>query len=166
MRPQTKSRALWAMVGVGGDVTAAYGLDLARKNVAVIAGPPQSGRSTVLACAIESLMRGRAEVVIAAPRPSPLRAFVDRKGVRAVLSGVDLSEDVLVPLMEAGDLPVVLVIDDGELLRNSQADDYLVSLPRTGRDGGARSFSVAALAQSELVSEAGSDICEATKENC
>ena len=127
---------LWAMVGVGGDDLTAYGLDLARAPQAVVAGPPRSGRSTVLLSVVESLLRGGAEVVVAAPRPSPLRDLAGRAGVRAVLTDVEITEEQLKPLMEDGDGPVVLVVDDGELLKDVEAKDYLRALQRTGGDRG------------------------------
>ena len=102
----------------------------------IIAGPPRSGRSTVLVSVVESLLRGGAEVVIAAPRPSPLRAYDGKPGVRAVLTGVEISEEELAPLIDEGDGPVVLVIDDGELLKDIEAKDYLRALQRTAVDRG------------------------------
>jgi S-DNA-T family DNA segregation ATPase FtsK/SpoIIIE len=86
----------------------------------------------VLVSVVESLLRGGSEVVIAAPRPSPLRELEERKGVRAVLTGVDLTADVLTPLMADG--PVVLVVDDGELLKDVDGKDYLKQLQRTAAD--------------------------------
>lgn len=129
-------RPLWALVGVGGDDLVAKGLDLARSPQAIIAGPPRSGRSTALISVVESLLRGGAEVVIAAPRPSPLREYAGRPGVRAVLTGVELTEEELRPLIEDGDGPVVLVVDDGELLKDVEAKDYLKALQRTATDTG------------------------------
>ena len=85
---------------------------------------------------VESLLRGGAEVVVAAPRPSPLRAYDGREGVRAVLTGVEITEEELAPLMDEGDGPVVLVIDDGELLKDVEAKDYLRALQRTAVDRG------------------------------
>jgi S-DNA-T family DNA segregation ATPase FtsK/SpoIIIE len=136
LRDPADDTALWAMVGVGGDELVACGLDLARSPAAVVAGPPRSGRSTVLLSVVESLLRGGAEVVVAAPRPSPLRDLAGRPGVRAVLTGVEITEDELKPLMEDGDSPVVLVVDDGELLKDVEAKDYLRALQRTGGDRG------------------------------
>ena len=133
--PEAIGNPLWAMVGVGGDELTAQGLDLARVPQAIVAGPPRSGRSTVLLSVVESLLRGGAEVVVAAPRPSPLRDLEERKGVRAVLTGVELTPEVLEPLMTS-DGPVVLVVDDGELLKDVDARDYLKQLQRTAADHG------------------------------
>ncbi|GAA1936025.1 FtsK/SpoIIIE domain-containing protein [Nocardioides marmoribigeumensis] len=136
LRVPEVDRPLWAMVGVGGDDLTARGLDLARTPQAIIAGPPRSGRSTVLVSVVESLLRGGAEVVIAAPRPSPLREYDGRAGVRAVLTGVEITEQELAPLVDEGEGPVVLVVDDGELLKDVEAKDYLRALQRTAVDRG------------------------------
>ena len=136
LRESDEPGPLWAMVGVGGDELTAVGLDLGRTPGAIVAGPARSGRSTALLSVVESLLRGGAEVVVAAPRPSPLRDLAGRPGVRAVLTGPDLTREQLEPLMEDGELPVVLVVDDGELLKDVEARDYLRSVLRTGADRG------------------------------
>ncbi|GAB2743944.1 FtsK/SpoIIIE domain-containing protein [Nocardioides pakistanensis] len=136
LREDERTRPLWAMVGVGGDELTAVGFDLARTPMAVVAGPARSGRSTTLLSVVESLLRGGSEVVVAAPRPSPLRDLAGRPGVRAVLTGADLETEELQGLMEDGEVPVVLVVDDGELLKDVEAKDYLRGLQRTGADRG------------------------------
>src|SRR4029453_3142536 len=98
------------------------------------AGAPRVGGSTALVSVVESLLRGGAEVVIAAPRPSPLREYAGRPGVRAVLTGVEITEEELAPLVDEGEGPVVLVVDDGELLKDVEAKDFLRALQRTAAD--------------------------------
>ena len=134
MRDDTAARPLWAMIGVGGDELTAVGLDLERTPLAMVGGPARSGRSTVLLSIAESVLRGGAELVVAAPRPSPLRDLAGRDGVRAVLTTTELTAEELKPLIEDGDGPVVLLIDDGELLKDVEAKDYLKSLQRTCGD--------------------------------
>ncbi|PRY17800.1 FtsK/SpoIIIE domain-containing protein [Kineococcus rhizosphaerae] len=128
---------LVALVGVGGDDLSGLGPDLlAGAGTAVVAGPARSGRSTVLLTMARSLLDQGAQVVIAAPRPSPLRDLAGRPGVRAVLTGEDLTVAQLEPLLgpEAG--PAVLLVDDAELLRNCSADAWLAAfVARAGRDG-------------------------------
>lgn len=136
MREIDEPRPLWAMVGVGGDELAAVGLDLARIPQAIVGGPARSGRSTILLSIAESLLRGGTDVVIAAPRPSPLRDLAGRDGVRAVLTSVEITTEELQPLIETGDGPVVFIIDDGELLKDIEAKDYIRTLQRTGADRG------------------------------
>jgi hypothetical protein len=53
--------------------------------------------------------------------------------VRAVLTGVEISEEELAPLIDEGDGPVVLVVDDGELLGVRVPRSSLGNNPTTGR---------------------------------
>jgi S-DNA-T family DNA segregation ATPase FtsK/SpoIIIE len=126
MREDEADRALWGLVGVGGDELLPVGPDLAAgAPTFVVAGPPKSGRSTVLLAMTESFLRQGTDVVVAAPRQSPLRDLDGRAGVRAVLTSDDLSEDELRPLLDDGDEPVVFIVDDGEMLRDIPAKDWL-----------------------------------------
>jgi len=134
MREPEECHPLWALVGVGGDELSAVGLDLARTPAAILAGPSRSGRSTALLCVVESLLRQGTEVVIGAPRPSPLRDLADREGVRAVLTDTDLTEELLRPLLEEGEGPLVFVIDDAELVKDVEAKSYLKTFIRTAAD--------------------------------
>lgn len=134
MREDETPRPLWAVVGVGGDDLKTVGLDLERTPVAVVGGPPRSGRSTALMSIAESVLRGGAEIVVLAPRPSPLRDLAGREGVREVVTGTEVTEAELSPLVDDGDGPVVLIIDDGELLKEIEAKDYMKTLQRTAAD--------------------------------
>ena len=72
----------------------------------------------------------------AATRTSPLRALAGRAGVRAVLTGDELTAAELEPLLGESAGPAVLVVDDAEVLRNCAADAWLAGLvARCGRDG-------------------------------
>ncbi|BFO14287.1 hypothetical protein SHKM778_06750 [Streptomyces sp. KM77-8] len=63
---------LWALIGVGGDELRPVGVDLEENGPGfVIAGPPKSGRSTLLVAATETLLRSGTPVVLVAPRRSP-----------------------------------------------------------------------------------------------
>lgn len=121
---------LWALVGAGGDALAPLGIDLyAQGPGAVIAGPPRSGRSTVLLTAAHSLIAHGTPVVAIAPRRSPLR---DLRSAVAVLDGnaTDLQE-----LLAAHEEYVVLV-DDAELISpDSPLGMALEEVLRSGRDG-------------------------------
>ncbi|NUW40975.1 hypothetical protein HT134_12590 [Nonomuraea rhodomycinica] len=121
---------LWALVGAGGDALAPLGIDLyAQGPGAVIAGPPRSGRSSVLLTAAHSLIAHGTPVVAIAPRRSPLR---DLRGAVAVLDGnaTDLQE-----LLAAYEEYVVLV-DDAELISpDSPLGMALEEVLRSGRDG-------------------------------
>jgi len=131
-----QSQLGWALVGVGGDEARGVGVNLFDGSPTfLLAGPPKSGRSTVLSTMVSTLIEGGASVVILAPRPSPLRALEGTPGVAAVLTGMDVTEDELAPLLD-GVAHRVLVVDDGELLRDAAAKDWLRDLVRGARDRG------------------------------
>jgi len=126
----------WALVGVGGDELRGLGVNLFDgPPTFVVAGPAKSGRSTALATMARTLLDGGASVVILAPRPSPLRDLEGAPGVVAVLTQTELDETDLAPHFE-GATKRVLIIDDGELLRDVAAKDWLKELVRTARDRG------------------------------
>ncbi|HEY4225152.1 MAG TPA: FtsK/SpoIIIE domain-containing protein [Pseudolysinimonas sp.] len=126
----------WALVGVGGDELRGHGVNLFEGvPTFVVAGPAKSGRSTVLATMARTLLDGGASIVVLAPRPSPLRALEGTSGVAAVLTGSELTEAELAPLFD-GATKRVLIVDDGELLRDVAAKDWLKDLVRGARDRG------------------------------
>ncbi|MBL0886552.1 FtsK/SpoIIIE domain-containing protein [Myceligenerans indicum] len=134
------ARPMWAMLGVGGDDLTALGADLAGDAPSfLVVGPARSGRSTMLAAMAESLLRGGTELVVIAPRASPLRDLAGRDGVRTVLTDPDdVTEGALAPHLDpdldpAG-TPVVLVVDDGELVADCPAKGWLRSWFRTAGD--------------------------------
>jgi S-DNA-T family DNA segregation ATPase FtsK/SpoIIIE len=134
MRADSVARPLWGLVGVGGDELIALGPDLAAyAPTFVIAGPPKSGRSTVLLSVTSSLLRAGTEVLVTAPLSSPLRELAGRPGVRAVLTDDDLTPDELSEHLgdAAGSGPVVLVMDDAEIHKDFMAGDYLRTFIRT-----------------------------------
>ncbi|MDN3357076.1 FtsK/SpoIIIE domain-containing protein [Actinomadura sp. DC4] len=130
---------LWALVGAGGDELGPIGVDLTAEGPGfTVAGPPRSGRSTVLMTMVASLLdpdigEGAVPVVLICPRRSPLRFLENRPGVLAVL-GADADEDAL--LNAIGHLErYVIVIDDAELMYETPLDDTLADLLRQARDG-------------------------------
>lgn len=130
--------ALWALIGVGGDQLTAVGADLANgAPTFLVAGPPRSGRSNLLAAMTRSLLGAGTEVVLICPRRSPLPAlFADHAGVRAVFERTDITADELKAALDAAAGPVVLVIDDGELVRDMPAKDFLREWIRSATGAG------------------------------
>jgi len=118
--------ALWALLGVGGDELTSVGVDLADGSPTfLVAGPPRSGRSNLLAVMTRTLLDAGTSIVLIAPRRSPLPAlFADQTGVRAVFERTDISGEELESALDV-EGPVVLVIDDGELVRDMPAKDFL-----------------------------------------
>ncbi|MFB9835712.1 FtsK/SpoIIIE domain-containing protein, partial [Actinoallomurus acaciae] len=134
----TAPSPLWALVGAGGDELGPVGVDLLAEGPGfTVAGPPRSGRSTVLMTMVLSLLNpklgeGTVPVVLVCPRRSPLRALESEPGVLAVL-GADADEDALLDAV-GGHERYVIVVDDAELMYETPLDDALADLLRQARD--------------------------------
>jgi DNA segregation ATPase FtsK/SpoIIIE, S-DNA-T family len=128
---------LWGMVGVGGDTLAAVGPDLASGMPCfIVAGPAKSGRSTILLSMARSFLAAGTPVVLAAPRPSPLRALAGTPGVLGMFDQPELSEAELAGALALFNRPGVVLIDDAELLRDCSAASELSRLVALGSDAG------------------------------
>jgi hypothetical protein len=140
MRPPAAPR-LWALVGVGGDPLTAYGPDLAAgpAPVFIIAGPVGSGRSTALKTIARSLLESGAKLLLVAPRPSPLRELADHQSVLGCLTRDNLGHQELAEVLDAAsqDEPVVVMMDDAEVLADCDAHPVLRRLLRGGFAEGA-----------------------------
>ena len=123
------------LVGVGGDELSRLELDVGVEGPAfVVGGPPRSGRSTALLVMAESALRRGASVVAVVPRRSPLRELERRPGVLGVLDAAATAAD-LRSLVDSSPAPVVLVVDDGELLGDAPVAEALVAFLKQARDG-------------------------------
>ena len=130
---------LWAMAAVGGDQLTALGPDLSRGTPAfVVAGPPRSGRSTALLTMTRSLLSVGTQVIVAAPRPSPMRSLARAAGVVGFFEADDIPADELTEAIERLDGRGVILVDDAELLRSCDASSVLTSVVRrsVGKDVG------------------------------
>ncbi len=138
--PAAGGSALWAMVGVGGDELTAYGPDLSDGLASfVVAGPAKSGRSGVLVTLARGWLARGTRLVLAAPRPSPLRRLDGEEGVLALFTDTDVPEAALSAALEraTGDgAPVVVLVDDAELLRDCAAGDLLRDIVSRGAESG------------------------------
>jgi S-DNA-T family DNA segregation ATPase FtsK/SpoIIIE len=129
---------LWALVGVGGDELTGYGPDLSDGLPAfVIGGPGKSGRSTLLLTLARSFQQQGVKLVVAAPRPSPMRELAGGEGVLRMFTGSDIPADELSQALEEADgAPLVVLVDDAELLRDCEAKDVLKEIIARGADRG------------------------------
>jgi S-DNA-T family DNA segregation ATPase FtsK/SpoIIIE len=101
-------KPLWAMIGVGGDQLTSVGADLAGTATFLIAGPPRSGRSNLLAVMTRSLLEAGTDTVLLLPRRSPLESmFTAVPGVRAVFTGTQTPADELRAALQTETGPVV-----------------------------------------------------------
>jgi S-DNA-T family DNA segregation ATPase FtsK/SpoIIIE len=124
-------------VGVGGDELHPVGVDLEESGPGfVVAGPPKSGRSTLLLAAAESLLRSGTPVVLVTPRRSPLRDLEGRDGVLGVLNADSREDDLEELTAKAPNGSYVVVADDAELLYDTSLDEALEAVVRKGADGG------------------------------
>ena len=129
---------LWALIGVGGDELTGYGPNLADGLPAfVVGGPGKSGRSTLLMTLARSYQQQGVKLVIATPRPSPLRELAGAPGVLRTFTDSDIPADELSKaLEEAEGSPVVVLVDDAELLKECDARDVLKDIIARGSDHG------------------------------
>jgi len=128
---------LWGLVGVGSDTLAALGPDLASGAPCfIVAGPAKSGRSTILLSMARSFLAAGTPVVLAAPRPSPLRALAGMPGVLGLFDRPELGEAELAGALAAFSGPGVVLVDDAELLRDCGAAGELSRLVALGGDAG------------------------------
>lgn len=99
-------------VGIGQAELAPAGFVLAEGDHAVVAGPPRSGKSTVLATLALLASQAGIAVTAVAPRPSPLS---DVTGLAGLLAGAPGELAVTLPAL-GEDERILLLIDDAELL--------------------------------------------------
>ncbi|MFE0132468.1 FtsK/SpoIIIE domain-containing protein [Streptomyces sp. NPDC059037] len=137
--PEASRSKLWALVGIGGDEVMGHGPDLADGVPAfVIAGPAKSGRSTVLMNMARSYLAQGVRLVIAAPRQSPLRQLEGTEGVLKVFTGDDIDEDDFEEAIDPAspDEPIVVLIDDAEMLEDCDAEGHFKRIVQRGADQG------------------------------
>jgi S-DNA-T family DNA segregation ATPase FtsK/SpoIIIE len=108
----------------------------------LIAGPSRSGRSTALRVMAESLLRSGVELVIGAPMRTPLLDLGGRPGVRGIVSGDNPAEGEFAALLDPGEGPVALLVDDAEAWRDVTCRDWLRQLIR-GASGRRRAVVIA-----------------------
>jgi S-DNA-T family DNA segregation ATPase FtsK/SpoIIIE len=117
-------------LGVGGETAEPVCIDVfcgaARL---LVAGPPRSGRSTVLRAILAQAMCAGTRVVVAAPARSPLRGMAERLGL-AVIDPAASADGVGAPPAQ----PTLLLVDDCESYLDQPAGD---ALDRWLRDPGA-----------------------------
>ncbi|GAA2367635.1 FtsK/SpoIIIE domain-containing protein [Streptomyces cuspidosporus] len=145
--PAGSRRPLWGLLGVGGDDLGPVGVDFAADAPSfMVSGPPGAGRSTALASLAVSLLAGGTRVVALTPRESPLRGL-GRHPRAVVVESPDPGADEVRQALEAEAGPVVVLVDDADLLAQMpSADSVLREIASTGRDRG-QGLAVAATAE-------------------
>ncbi|MDQ1038008.1 S-DNA-T family DNA segregation ATPase FtsK/SpoIIIE [Streptomyces sp. V3I8] len=137
--PAVAQSKLWGLAGIGGDDIMAFGPDLSQGvPTFVIAGPAKSGRSTALLNLARSYLLQGVRLVIAAPRPSPLRELDGQEGVLKVFTEDDIESDDFDEAIGSAspEEPVVVIVDDGEVLEDADCERELKRLVQRGADRG------------------------------
>ncbi|MEV8318985.1 FtsK/SpoIIIE domain-containing protein [Streptomyces sp. NPDC059900] len=137
--PEASRSKLWALAGIGGDDIMGFGPDLAQGvPTFVVAGPAKSGRSTTLMNIARSYMTQGVRLVIAAPRPSPLRELEGQEGVLKVFKDDDIESDDFKEVVESAtpEDPIVWIVDDGEVLEDCDAEREFKRLVQRGSERG------------------------------
>ncbi|MFC8001925.1 FtsK/SpoIIIE domain-containing protein [Streptomyces olivaceus] len=137
--PEASRSKLWALIGIGGDEIVGFGPDLADGVPSfVIAGPAKSGRSTVLMNVAQSLLAQGTRLVVAAPRQSPVRQLDGREGVLKIFTGDDIDEDEFEELIDEAspEEPIAVLIDDGEILEDCDAESQMKKIVSRGAERG------------------------------
>ncbi|MEV7230359.1 FtsK/SpoIIIE domain-containing protein [Polymorphospora sp. NPDC051019] len=144
-----RARPTTITVGVGGNHLAPVDLDLVELGHGfLVAGPSRSGRTGALLALVSSLGGGPSAsadgtgsgtaaptLVLVCPRRSPLYLAATQLGAAALLTG-DEPPGTLRSLRADSSAPVVVVVDDAELLATSGMARELEELARRGRDEG------------------------------
>lgn len=137
LRDPSEAAAMRPMVGVSGDTLTLVGPDLTEVPTFVVAGPPRSGRSTVLAAIARSLLEAGTGLLVLAPRRSPLRNLAGTPGVCAVITDPDVGQsDFREALRKIPEDTGVVLVDDAELMMQSEIGPDLVALARGAAGNG------------------------------
>lgn len=136
-RPEIAQRGLHVMVGVGGDRVESQWIDLDALGPGfIIGGPPRSGRSNALLVAVRSVLAQGRPTLILTSRESPLARLRGAPGVLDVVDGRSVTGDSFNAVLSSVSGPVVVAVDDAELLADAPVAESLTALTRTARDQG------------------------------
>ena len=125
---------LWVPLGVGGDDLDLLGVDLSSSPVAVVAGPPRSGRTAVLRAAAAVAARRGLGLLAVAPRGEGVLAADVRALGGEALAGGEVALEALVEALRAVPAPGLVLVDDAEALREGPLAPALAALVRQARD--------------------------------
>lgn len=130
----SSSSGVRLVLGVGGDELNAQGPDVSVTSAFVVAGPPRSGRSTVLLAAAQSALATGGQLVVVASDRSPLRSLHSAPGVLGIFSeevtGEELEKSIATGQSGIG---TILVVDDGR--REAAAADVFARVARGSMPG-------------------------------
>ncbi len=126
---------LWLPLGIGGDDLELLGIDLSASPVAVVAGPPRSGRTAVLRFALAVAAARGARALVVSPRGGQLAAEASAVfGEASVCTGTGGPAERLVGGLRALPPQALVLVDDAELLRDGELVPVLLALVRQARE--------------------------------
>jgi S-DNA-T family DNA segregation ATPase FtsK/SpoIIIE len=116
------------LLGVGGDEAVPVAVDLFAGDARMlVAGPPRSGRTTVLRLILEQgYRRNSIKLLVAAPRRCALATSAEQCGVQVLTP-----DDSPARVRATGDRPVLLLVDDSEAFVDTPLGDALTELVRS-----------------------------------
>jgi len=108
----------WLPVGIGGPEAEPVGVDLfAGAHALLVSGPAGSGRTTAAAVVARGLRRAGIGVLALAPPRSPLPQLLPQEDGVRVITGVSLKDEQLrEAVVDFGDNPYAIVVDDANQL--------------------------------------------------
>jgi len=125
----------WLPVGLGGDDLTVVGLQLGPGSSALVAGPPGSGRTSLLAMAACWYLSRGIDVALAGARPDSLpiaeELQADRKASVLGRFGPDDGAALRVAVTDANPGPTAILVDDVEDLVDTSLEAAVLALPAT-----------------------------------
>jgi S-DNA-T family DNA segregation ATPase FtsK/SpoIIIE len=130
---------LWVPLGVGGDDLDLHGLDLGAAPIAVIAGPPRSGRTATLRFALAVATRQDRRTLAICPRGGALADQTRHEhGPTGAFTGTGSEPGGQPPdlIERLRDLPPgsLVLVDDAEMVRDGELAPVLLALTRQARE--------------------------------
>lgn len=130
---------LWVPLGIGEDDSDLLGLDLSASPVAVIAGPPRSGRTAALRFVQAAAARREVRTLAVCPRGGALADQTRRVlGPAAVFTGTgsdpDQSEQALIGALRELPPQSLILVDDAEMVRDGDLAPALLAVARQARE--------------------------------
>ncbi len=122
-------RAGWLPLGLGGDDLEPRGLDLSGSAVAVLAGPPKSGRTNLLRFVARAALEASVPVLGLCPLDNALSRQLGEEAVRTD----SVAEDDLVERFRSLPEGTVILVDDAELLKEGAHAQALLAMVQQAR---------------------------------
>ncbi|MEP7088719.1 MAG: FtsK/SpoIIIE domain-containing protein [Nocardioidaceae bacterium] len=121
----------WVPLGLGGDDLDLVGLDLSGSPVAIVAGPPKSGKTNLLRFVVRAARSAQVPVLGLCPSDSALASDLEELGALVRTSVTD-EETLVERLRELGE-DAVIVVDDADVLKETPLSSALLAMVQQAR---------------------------------